>query len=119
VQQVCDRVGLFVKGKLVAEGDIPALSRNLHGKEPYTIEAVISSTINNSLARLQDELLRVEGVKHVSFMNGLLRLSCTKDATADIARAIVASGSDLYQLTKKEYGLDEIYNHYFRETDRA
>lgn len=119
VQQVCDRVGLFVKGKLVAEGDIPALSRSLQGSEPFTIEAVISSAANGSLAALHDELLRVEAVKHVSFMNGLLRLSCTRDASADIARTIVRSGADLYQLTKKEYGLDEIYNHYFRETDRA
>jgi ABC-2 type transport system ATP-binding protein len=119
VQQVCDRVGLFVKGKLIAEGDIPALSRRLQGSEPYTIEAVIPATINTSLSQLQDELLRVEAVKHVSFMNGLLRLSCTKDASADIARVIVGSGTALFQLSKKEYGLDEIYNHYFRETDRA
>ena len=39
VQQVCDRVGLFVSGKLLAEGDIQTLSKKLFAKSPYIIEA--------------------------------------------------------------------------------
>ena len=37
VQQVCDRVGLFVNGVLLAEGDIPSLSRKLFQKSPFVI----------------------------------------------------------------------------------
>ena len=33
VQQVCDRVGLFVKGRLIAEGDVASLSHQLFGDE--------------------------------------------------------------------------------------
>lgn len=33
VQQVCDRVGIFVKGKLLAEGDIPSLAVQLLGSQ--------------------------------------------------------------------------------------
>ena len=41
VQQVCDRVGLFVDGKLLAEGDIQTLSQKLFMNSPYLIEAGI------------------------------------------------------------------------------
>ena len=34
VQQVCDRVGLFVNGKLLAEGNISSLSKKLFSKSP-------------------------------------------------------------------------------------
>ena len=39
VQQVCDRVGIFVKGRLIAEGNIETLSKNLFTGSPYIIEA--------------------------------------------------------------------------------
>jgi len=42
VQQVCDRVGLFVSGKLIAEGDIQTLSKKLFANSPYIIEAGIT-----------------------------------------------------------------------------
>jgi ABC-2 type transport system ATP-binding protein len=119
VQQVCDRVGLFVKGKLLAEGDLSHLSRSLQGSEPYTIEAGISAELSDSLSYLRDELLRIPSLKDVTFTDGLLRISCSADVSAEIARTIVRSGTDLYHLTKKEYGLDEIYNHYFSETNPA
>jgi ABC-2 type transport system ATP-binding protein len=32
VQQVCDRVGIFVKGRLLAQGDIASLARQLFPK---------------------------------------------------------------------------------------
>ena len=34
VQQVCDRVGIFVKGRLIAEGNIETLSKNLFAGSP-------------------------------------------------------------------------------------
>ncbi len=44
VQKVCDRVGLFVRGKLLAEGDIQTLSEKLFANSPYIIEVAISET---------------------------------------------------------------------------
>src|SRR5690625_3949123 len=42
VQQICDRVGIFVKGKLLAEGDIQTLSQKLFEEAPLIIEAEIT-----------------------------------------------------------------------------
>lgn len=38
VQQVCDRVGLFVGGKLIADGTIDSLSAKLFASEPLIVE---------------------------------------------------------------------------------
>jgi ABC-2 type transport system ATP-binding protein len=110
VQQVCDRVGLFVRGKLIAEGDIAALSARLFGDEPFLIEAdVICPDPDRLLAALQ----QLDGVGTMTLNNGSLHIGCNRDITADIARTVVDAGYGLTRLQKKIHGLDDIYNRYF------
>ncbi len=123
VQQVCDRVGLFVSGKLLAEGNIHSLSEKLFKGSPYLIEAGISMNKSGkpkiteskiSTKWLSDLLQPVEGITTVKEKNRLFQIECSKDVSAEIARAIVNSGADLNHLNKKEYGLDDIYYRYFQ-----
>jgi ABC-2 type transport system ATP-binding protein len=122
VQQVCDRVGLFVRGKLLAEGDIQTLSKKLFTTSPYIIEAGVSHSASDTVdlnvnihttERLAELLQHVDGVIAVSVNNDTFQIECSRDTTSDIARAIVGSGAGLKYLNKKEYGLDEIYYRYF------
>jgi ABC-2 type transport system ATP-binding protein len=123
VQKICDRVGLFVKGKLLAEGNVRTLSQHLFSNEPFTIEAGISTDspeVRNGhqvsqMDRLQEALLKIEGVMNVNFKSDSLQINCSRDASTDIARAIVGTGAGLNFLHKIEYGLDEIYYHYFKD----
>lgn len=115
VQKICDRVGLFVKGKLLAEGNIDTLSQELFASVPYLIEAGVSASSSQNVERIQKALKGVDGVINVNRNTGLFEIGCSRDAAADIARLIVECGADLKYLQKKEYGLDDIYNHYFRE----
>lgn len=110
VQQVCDRVGIFVGGHLLAEGDIPSLSQKLFAGEPFVIEAHVDSDQEVDLTSC---LQKINGVLNVAKQNRLYRMGCSKDVTPDIARSIVQSGVGLTGLYKKEYGLDDIYNRYF------
>lgn len=110
VQQVCDRVGIFVGGHLLAEGDIPSLSQKLFAGEPFVIEAHVDSDQEVDLTSC---LQNINGVLNVTKQNRLYRMGCSKDVTPDIARSIVQSGVGLTGLYKKEYGLDDIYNRYF------
>jgi len=110
VQQVCDRVGIFVGGHLLAEGDIPSLSQKLFAGEPFVIEAHVDSDQEVDLTSC---LQNINGVLNVAKQNRLYRMGCSRDVTPDIARAIVQSGVGLTGLYKKEYGLDDIYNRYF------
>ena len=122
VQQVCDRVGLFVGGKLLAEGDIRALSQKLVAQVPYTIEAGISwpdspGSVNSkepvSDMDLDEVLADIEGVVKIQRNGQKIRIECSHDITSEIARAIIHSGTDLHYLVKKEFGLDDIYHRYF------
>jgi ABC-2 type transport system ATP-binding protein len=110
VQQVCDRVGLFVSGKLVAEGDINTLSRKLFFEEAYLIEAAITASIDPGL---QESLKNIDGVMSINKNDNRFSIGCSRDITADIVRTIVESGTGLEYLQRKEYGLDDIYHRYF------
>jgi len=122
VQQACDRVGIFVKGKLLAEGDIQSLSKKLFSGNLYVVEAVIEPPKSNTIGRgneiyqaewMKGVLQSVEGVTSASLKNDIFQIECSTNAVADIAGAIVKSGVGLNYLNRKEYGLDDIYYRYF------
>jgi ABC-2 type transport system ATP-binding protein len=120
VQQVCDRVGLFVGGRLLAEGDIQTLSKKLFTRSPYIIEAVVSdikssgSSGNEYTKEWLTEILKnIDGIIEVKSMNDIFQIECSRDSIAEIARAIVESGAGLLYLNKKEFGLNDIYYRYF------
>ncbi len=116
VQQVCDRVGIFVKGKLLAEGNIESLSKQLFTHGMYMIEVGIENfpkNEENPAAWLQKLLMPLEGINSVSKVNNLFCIECAKDISSEIAREIINKGFGLHFLNRKEYGLDAIYNRYF------
>jgi ABC-2 type transport system ATP-binding protein len=126
VQQVCDRVGLFVSGKLLAEGDIRTLSEKLFNTSPYVIEAGVyrnglkASDLadnKNQTGWMKKILKPVEGIISITLKNNIFRIECSHDSTPDIAKAIIESGAGLTYLNKKEYGLDDIYYRYFEGGD--
>lgn len=115
VQEICDRVGLFVKGKLLAAGNIHTLSQGLFANEPFVIDAGVTLTPAQQRDGIREKLLAIEGVMRVDWENGVVHLGCSRNVSPEIARVIVGSGASLMSLNKREYGLDDIYNHYFKE----
>ncbi len=122
VQQVCDRVGLFVGGRLLAAGDVQSLALKLFGKSPYTIEAGIALSQENAgedsppeerKQNLRQTLMNIEGVSSVREENGILQIACAHDLSGEVASAILGAGAMLTSLNKREYGLDDIYYRYF------
>lgn len=118
VQQVCDRVGLFVGGKLIAEGDVDALSAKLFKSERFVIEAGIAYSNGDPLSMdhamlLAGAMRRMEGVATVTFADGTFIIGCDRDNAPGIAQLVVDEGYGLMLLQKKKYGLDEIYHRYF------
>lgn len=111
VQQICDRVGLFVQGRLLAQGDIQTLSEQLFSSEPFQIQARVTSVPEDLIGRLE----RNEQVMRVGQENGALHITTSADITSRVAEMIIESGAGLEALTKKQYGLDEIYHRYFEE----
>lgn len=109
VQEICDRVGLFVKGKLVAVGTVAELSESLFKDEPISIE-LAAAPVSDKLLK---ELRAFNGVISLQSDAGTIRLQCKQDISGKLAKAVIDGGAELYSLHKKVYGLDEIYHRYF------
>jgi ABC-2 type transport system ATP-binding protein len=123
VQQICDRVGLFVRGKLIASGDIDTLSRQLDGAPAHRIELDVEAT---AAAMLEESIGAMEGVlsvtrKETDRLNAAtgenvpvtLVVSSHDDLTPELAGAAVRQGARIYGLRPHRYGLDDIYHRYF------
>lgn len=122
VQQICDRVGIFFGGKLIAEGNLQTLSRELLADDHIILEAVIVNPESNSGTAsdsLRQSIERIEGVSGVLINNNIFIVTCKTDVSAQVAGTIVNSGFGLTSLNRKEFGLDEIYTRYFENnTDK-
>ncbi len=118
IQQVCDRVGIFVKGKLLAEGKISDLAEQLFTKNTFTTQVGITNnktSLNDNLKDLTKKINQIESVAKVTLNNNCFSIESKQDVSDELSKLIVNSGYGLSYLTKKGYGLDDIYHQYFQE----
>lgn len=117
VQQVCDRVGLFVQGELVACGNIEQLSESLNDEQGITIELEVDTFDNG----LKDEIEKLDQVvslninktsENASEATQQASIICREDITPQIAKLAVQN-AQLYMINRRIYGLDDIYHRYF------
>lgn len=116
VQQVCDRIGLFIKGKLIAIGTIDSLIKALFNKELFQIELDITAKkteISNFISAVE----KMNGVNKLTQQGNKLLIGCSENLTSAIAKLVIDKGLQLNYLKPKEFGLDEIYERYFEGGD--
>jgi len=115
VQQVCDRIAIFMEGKLMAEGDIRSLSEQLLTQGRYLIEFGADNSASSpkklTLQWFQNLAGTIDGIESVSEENGLFRIHSSRDVSIAISKKIMEDGYNLSFLNKKEYGIEAIYNH--------
>ncbi len=114
VQQVCDRVGIFVEGKLLAEGNIDQLSKELFLNTLFTIQISLKTAITQPWDKEQ-ELLQVESVQKISINENSIQISTKEDITPDVVRFFVEKGYDITGVSKMEYGLEDIYQKFITQ----
>jgi len=113
VQAVCDRVGLFHRGRMVLEGTFESLADRVLGGA-YRIRVEVSRPDG-----VEPVLRAIPGVSGVvQERPGLFRLEAQADCRADVARAVIARGADLLGLVLERPSLDEVYARYFQEVSR-
>ena len=112
VQQVCDRVGIFVGGKLLACGTLETLAQELFGTG--SLEVMISlREPQEAWGTLLHELESTEHIRRVTAEDATLNLQCSRDITPEVVRMLVEKGLGVTGVHRKQYGLDEIYQRYF------
>ncbi|OKP92632.1 ABC transporter ATP-binding protein [Paenibacillus sp. P3E] len=125
VQQICDRVGLFVQGRLIACGDIATLSRELNQELWFEVELAVQPWSGELAGRLEavEGVLRLETEEwkgeNAPPGSMLVTLICDRNLTSAIAAQVIHSGAELYFITRKEFGLDEIYHRYFERREEG
>ncbi|QDH81316.1 ABC transporter ATP-binding protein [Echinicola soli] len=112
VQQVCDRVGIFVKGELLGQGSIHALSRKLFAQNAPTVKIKLADRLEIPW-KDQDEMLGLAHVEEVSVRGDLLEIASSADVTPEIVRFLVHKGYGITGVQNREYGLEDIYQTYF------
>ncbi|MEV4177784.1 ABC transporter ATP-binding protein [Nonomuraea sp. NPDC049709] len=110
VQEVCDRVGIFVGGRLVAVGSVEELARRLAGGRTV-IEVGVAGDTDAAARRLAG----LDGVKDVDREGDLLLAVCEDEARGRIAGALTGAGHTLLHMRQRSSHLDEIYHRYFHE----
>lgn len=112
VQQVCDRVGIFVKGKLLAQGPIGELSAQLFGNSDQVTTVSFAAPLSRPWLPAA-ELERWPSVSRLMVRDDELELTSTRDLTAALVRFLVEKGCEVNGVHRKHHGLDEIYQQYF------
>ncbi len=115
VQEVCDRVGLFHRGRMVLEGTVPELGRQVLGAGYH-----IHLQANGSAGPYLDALRGLPDIIEVAFeAPDRYTLVAARDLRADAARVVVEAGGDLTALSIESLSLDDIYNAYFEEVNHG
>jgi ABC-2 type transport system ATP-binding protein len=113
VQAVCDRVGLFHRGKLVLEGKVNELAqRVLGGAYRIRLEA-------GAVEGLAERLRVLPGVNRVESDGAGMRLEAAQDIRPLVARTVLEAGGELRSLSLEIPSLDEVYARYFQEVRHA
>jgi ABC-2 type transport system ATP-binding protein len=110
VQRICDRVGIFVSGKLVAVGPIAQLGEQLLAGQSLVVEVQVSPEGREAAARA---LATVPGVEGVEREGDLLVVTSRADVRAELAREAASLG--LLGLRQRGASLEDIYLKYFRQ----
>ena len=111
VQQICNRVGIIVKGRLIVQGEMDELGRAiLKGRQWNFLLDVGGGTDG-----LENDLRAINGVDEIEKRTHGLFLRCTRDVRPDVVSLIARKNLPLLQLRSEDPTLEEIYLKYFRE----
>jgi ABC-2 type transport system ATP-binding protein len=111
VQQICTRVGIIVKGRLIVQGEMDELGKSiLKGRQWNFLLEVGGDGVG-----LERELQAVPGIDEVEKRSHGWFLRCTQDVRGDVVSLVARKGLKLLQLRSEDPTLEEIYLKYFRE----
>lgn len=118
VQQICDRVGLFIKGKLVADGPIQDLTLRLFQGKPRHIRLKVHQADAQRTRHILEEMQNINSIEQ---KDDLFLIDADEIMVHHVAKKLVEHDIHIIQLQQRMYGIEDIYTHYFEggSTDDA
>jgi len=111
VQEICSRVGIIVKGRLIVQGRMDELGRAIPKERQWNFLLEVGGGADG----LENELRRISGIDEIEKRRHGLFLRCTRDVRAEVMALLARKNLPLLQLRSEDPTLEEIYLKYFRE----
>ncbi|MSP40343.1 MAG: ABC transporter ATP-binding protein [Deltaproteobacteria bacterium] len=111
VQQICSRVGIIVRGKLIVQGKMDDLGKAILKERQWNF--LLEATGNTE--GFERELQSISGVDDAEKRPHGWFLRCTHDVRTEVVELVARRGLKLLQLRSEDPTLEEIYLKYFRE----
>jgi ABC-2 type transport system ATP-binding protein len=111
VQQICSRVGIIVKGRLIVQGQMDELGRAILKERQWNFLLEVGAATDG----VESDLRSIDGVDEIEKRTHGLFLRCTRDVRPDLMSLLARRNLPLLQLRSEDPTLEEIYLKYFRE----
>lgn len=111
VQQICNRVGIIVKGKLIVQGEMDTLGKAILKGRQWNFLLDVSGNTEG----LDRDLQSIKGIDEIEKRPHGWFLRCTEDVRREVVSLVSHRGLNLLQLRSEDPTLEEIYLKYFRE----
>ncbi|HEX5606085.1 MAG TPA: ABC transporter ATP-binding protein [Candidatus Binatia bacterium] len=111
VQEICNRVGIIVKGKLIVQGEMDELGKSILKGRQWNFLLEVSGNTDG----LERDLQSIPGVDEIEKRSHGWFLRCTQDVRGEVVSLVTRKGVRLLQLRSEDPTLEEIYLKYFRE----
>ena len=111
VQQMCHRVGIIVKGKMIAQGQVDQLGSAVFKERQWNFLVEVEGRVDG----LESDLRALHGVAGLEARNRGWFLRCTRDVRPEVLALVSRRGLALLQLRSEDTTLEDIYLKYFRE----
>lgn len=98
VEQICDRVGVIQRGRLVAEGTVA----ELRGRSELLVRA-------EPVGRAREIVGRLVGVERIEEADGALKLTTDPARAAEVNRELVTAGLAVSELRVAERSLEAVF----------
>ncbi len=114
VQKICDRVGIFVGGNLVACGGIGELGQQIAAGGHYTLEIAAEPCDDRFLAYLGS----IKEITGITKKEDTFIITSSEDLRKGITKFLGMNDYKLLHMHQKGGDLDEIYRVYFEKAEQ-
>ena len=119
IQKISDRVGIFVKGRLIACGRIDELGEQLRSKGLYMFDMFVEKDGQKAWDGEFQNLIR--GIRGVSIIgrrvDGSIHVEASRDIQQDLMKVLISNDYTVREMHQEGGDLTEIYRKYFEAAE--
>ncbi|MCD7736206.1 MAG: ABC transporter ATP-binding protein [Lachnospiraceae bacterium] len=115
VQQICDRVGIFIEGNLIVSGTLSELEEHIRKEGSYLLELTVQPLDDQLLGMLYQQ----DGVRKIEKEGDKFMITSKKDIRPKLTQFLGEHGYTMLHLHQRGGDLDEIYRVYFEKAGQT